>query len=70
VHRVGIFAERTIEATIAAGAFDELSGQERPLPVAMDREGRGHGTHLLKKAGLAPSWVESARDVKRPSSRL
>jgi len=62
-----ILAERRIEEAIAAGAFEGLSGEGKPLRL----QGYPHADpawrlafHILENAGLRPRWVELTIEVR------
>ena len=61
-------AERKIEEAMEEGAFDDLPGKGKPLP--MDEEWfvppeMRPAVRLLKSAGLLPDWLERAREIER-----
>ncbi len=65
---IEIIAERKIEEAMEEGAFDNLPGAGKPLP--MDEEWfvppeMRPAIRLLKSAGVLPDWLERAREIER-----
>ena len=58
--------ERQIREATEAGAFDELPYQGEPLPLEDDTLAgdRAMGFHILRNAGVAPSWIEADKAVR------
>lgn len=61
--------ENRIQEAMATGAFDDLPGRGKPLPVndnvfeAISGEAMAH--RILKNAGCAPGWVELGKDIRQ-----
>ena len=61
--------ENRIQEAMATGAFDDLPGAGKPLPIqenpfeAMSGDAMAH--RVLKNAGAAPGWVEQGREIRR-----
>lgn len=63
----GTVVERKIQEAMQAGEFDSLPGQGRKLSLEDDALiDRSWWTafKLLKNAGLAPDWIEAAKEVR------
>lgn len=63
----GSLVERKIQEAMQAGEFDSLPGQGRKLSLEEDALiDRSWWTafKLLKNAGLAPDWIEAAKEVR------
>lgn len=65
---IEIIAERKIEEAMEAGAFDDLPGKGKPLPL--DEEWfvppeMRPAIRLLKSAGVLPDWLERGREIER-----
>lgn len=65
---IEIIAERKIEEAMEQGAFDNLPGAGKPLPL--DEEWfvppeMRPAIRLLKSAGVLPDWLERAREIER-----
>ena len=66
-------AERKIREAMEEGAFDHLEGMGKPLnldenPFEDPSSRMAH--RLLKNNGLAPAWVQEAREIEAESGRL
>jgi hypothetical protein len=66
-------AERKIREAMEEGAFDHLEGAGKPLdlrenPFEDPSERMAH--RLLKNNGLAPAWIEEAKEIEAESRRL
>ena len=65
--------EAKIQEAMAAGAFDNLPGAGKPLPVVEGEEFAGDnalGFRVLRNAGLAPSWLMLGREIELDANRL
>lgn len=61
-------AEEKIRAAIAAGEFDRLAGQGRPLRLDQnphEPEGWGTAFRLLKNNGFTLPWLEENVEIER-----
>lgn len=61
-------AERKIREAMAAGAFDNLTGEGRPLNLEenpYEDPSLRMAHRLLRNNGFAPPWVEEAKDLER-----
>ena len=58
--------ERQIREAMEAGKFDNLPFQGEPLPKEDDAYAGEWALvhHMLKNAGIAPSWIEADKDVR------
>ena len=66
-------AERKIREAIEEGAFDHLEGAGRPLPLdenPFEDPSLRMAHRLLKNNGLAPAWIEEAKEIEVESRRL
>jgi len=68
-----IIADRKIKEAMDEGAFDNLEGAGRPLaldenPYEDPAERMAH--RLMKNNGLAPGWIEEARELDAEARRL
>ena len=66
-------AERKIREAMDAGAFDNLSGQGRPIPLdtnPFEDPSMWMAHHLLKVNGFAPAWIEEGKDIDAASTAL
>lgn len=66
-------ADRKIKEALDEGAFDHLEGAGRPLalddnPYEDPAERMAH--RLMKNNGLAPGWIEEARELDAEARRL
>jgi DnaJ family protein C protein 28 len=60
-------AEEKIERAIAEGAFDNLAGAGKPLPVdedALVEPDMQLAHHLLRSNGFAPPWIEERKEIE------
>jgi DnaJ family protein C protein 28 len=60
-------AEEKIEEAMAEGAFDNLPGAGKPLPVdedALVEPEMRLAYHLLRSNGFAPRWIEERREIE------
>ncbi len=67
-----IIESRILEA-MSAGAFDNLPGQGKPLPVNREEELAGEnwlGFKLLRDAGELPPWLQLAREIEEDRQAL
>lgn len=65
---IELIAERKIEEAMEEGAFDNLPGAGKPLPL--DEEWfvppeMRPAIRLMKSAGVLPDWMERAREIER-----
>ena len=63
-----LIADRKIQEAMEEGAFENLSGRGRPLPLDDDpfEDPSLRMAHrLLRNNGFAPAWVEEAKDLER-----
>lgn len=68
-----LIAERKIREAMDEGAFDGLESAGKPLdlgesPFADPSEWMAH--RVLKNNGLAPPWIEEAREIEAEVTRL
>jgi hypothetical protein len=58
--------ERQIREAMEAGKFDNLPFQGQPLPKVDDAYAGDWALahHVLRNAGMAPSWIEADKDVR------
>jgi len=66
-------AERKIREAIEEGAFDHLQGAGKPLDLTEDPfvpPSLRMANRLLKNNGLAPAWIEEAKEIEAESRRL
>ena len=66
-------AERKIREAMEEGAFEHLEGAGRPLPLdenPFEDPSLRMAHRLLKNNGLAPAWIEEAREIEAESRRL
>src|SRR5438046_4744308 len=62
-----LIADRKIQEAMEEGAFENLSGRGRPLPLDDDpfEDPSLRMAHrLLRNNGFAPAWIEEARDLE------
>jgi hypothetical protein len=59
--------EKVIRNTMAAGAFDNLPYQGKPLPQGNDEAAGDMASafRILRNAGAAPTWIEADKEVRR-----
>lgn len=65
--------ESKIQEAMAAGAFDNLPGAGKPLPIIEGEEFAGDnalGFRVLRNAGMAPSWLMLGREIEIDANRL
>ncbi len=65
--------EGRIQEAIAAGVFDGLPGEGKPLPVVDGEEFAGDlwlGFKILRDAGMAPEWLMLGREIERDEQKL
>lgn len=64
--------DQRIEEAMKAGAFDNLEGTGKPLPLEQDALAgdRWMAFRVLKNGGLLPSWLQLAREIERELERL
>lgn len=68
-----LIADRKIQEAMDEGAFDNLSGRGRPLPLDEEPfEGPSlrMAHRLLRNNGFAPAWIEEGRDIDAAVERL
>jgi hypothetical protein len=66
-------AERKIREAMEEGAFDHLEGMGKPLDLREDpfEDPALRMAHRLwKNNGLAPAWIEEAKEIEAESRRL
>ena len=66
-------AERKIREAMEEGAFEHLQGAGKPLDLTEDPfvpPSLRMAHRLLKNNGLAPAWMEEAREIEAESRRL
>ena len=66
-------AERKIREAMEEGAFDNLEGAGKPLDLTEDpfEDPSLRMAHrLLKNNGIAPAWIEEAKEIEAEASRL
>lgn len=66
-------AERKIREAMEEGAFEHLEGAGRPLPLdenPFEDPSVRMAHRLLKNNGLAPAWIEEAKEIEAESRRL
>src|SRR5579872_5718507 len=62
-----LIADRRIEEAMAEGAFDNLSGTGRPIPLDDDpfEDASMRMAHrLLRNNGFAPAWIEEGKEIE------
>ena len=61
--------ENRIQEAMATGAFDDLPGRGKPLPIAENpfeaMSGDALAHRILKNAGCAPGWVELGKEIRQ-----
>jgi hypothetical protein len=68
-----LIADRKIQEAMEEGAFDNLSGRGRPLPLDDDpfEDPSLRMAHrLLRNNGFAPAWIEESKDIEAAITRL
>jgi hypothetical protein len=66
-------AERKIREAMEEGAFDRLQGAGKPLDLTEDPfvpPSLRMAHRLLKNNGLAPAWMEEAKEIEAETRRL
>lgn len=66
-------AERKIREAMEEGAFEHLEGAGRPLALdenPFEDPSLRMAHRLLKNNGLAPAWIEEAKEIEAESRRL
>src|SRR5438046_1887750 len=67
-----LIADRKIQEAMEEGAFENLSGRGRPLPLDDDpyEDPSLRMAHrLLRNNGFAPAWIEEAKDLEQAIER-
>jgi hypothetical protein len=62
-----LIAERKIREAIEEGAFDDLEGAGKPLDLSgnpFEDPSDRIAHRLLKNNGLAPTWIEEAKEIE------
>ncbi|HTS65419.1 MAG TPA: DUF1992 domain-containing protein [Candidatus Acidoferrales bacterium] len=68
-----LVAERKIQEAMEEGAFDQLDGAGRPLSLDEDPgedPAQRMAHRILRNNGLAPAWIEEAREIDAGVRRL
>ena len=68
-----LVAERKIQEAMEEGAFDHLEGAGKPLDLTenpFEDPSERLGNRLLKNNGLAPGWIEEAKEIEAEMRRL
>jgi DnaJ family protein C protein 28 len=68
-----IVAERKIREAMEDGAFEYLEGAGKPLDLRenpFEDPSDRMANRLLKNNGLAPAWIEEAKEIERESASL
>ena len=68
-----LIADRKIQEAMEEGAFENLSGRGRPLPLDDDpfEDPSLRMAHrLLRNNGFAPAWIEEGKDIEAAIARL
>jgi DnaJ family protein C protein 28 len=66
-------AERKIREVIEAGAFDNLPGKGKPIPIdhnPFEDPSLWMAHHLLRVNGFRPAWIEEAFEIDRAFTSL
>ena len=66
-------ADRKIQEAMKEGAFDNLEGMGKPLDLSenpFEDPSTRMAYRLLKNNGLAPAWIEEAKEIEAESRRL
>src|SRR5579864_9376857 len=62
-----LIADRKIEEAMAEGAFDNLAGTGRPIPLddnPFEDPSMRMAHRLLRNNGFAPRWMEEGKDIE------
>jgi hypothetical protein len=68
-----LIADRKIQEAMEEGAFENLAGTGRPLPLEEDpfEDPSLRMAHrLLRNNGFAPAWIEEGREIDRAAEQL
>jgi hypothetical protein len=68
-----LIAERKIQEAMDEGAFDNLDGRGRPLPLEdepFEDPSLRMAHRLLRNNGFAPAWIEEGKDIEAAIARL
>ncbi len=68
-----LIADRKIREAMDEGAFDNLDGRGRPLPLEdepFEDPSLRMAHRLLRNNGFAPAWIEEGRDIEAAITRL
>ena len=68
-----LVAERRIAEAMEEGAFDNLEGKGQPLDLAenpYEDASLRMANRILKRNGLAPAWIEDAKEIDVEYRRL
>ena len=66
-------AERKIREGMEQGAFDHLEGAGKPLDLSenpFEDPSDRIANRILKNNGLAPDWIQEAKEIEAESRRL
>lgn len=68
-----LVAERKIREAMEEGAFENLEGAGKPLDLSenpFEDPSERMANRLLKNNGIAPAWIEEAKEIAAESRRL